>query len=248
MDKPKVAIVTGAARGIGRAIAERLMHDGFVVAVADMDEAAARATCEQMVQIAAAGAFPVHVNVTDSASVRQMVATVIERCGQIDVLVNNAGVVGVSGPVVTYTEDEWHRVLAVNLDGTFYCSKTVLPHMLERRSGRIVNIASISGKEGNANMPAYSASKAGVIAFTKGLAKEVLTQGIYVNCVTPSLIQTDMANAVGPEQRAALIAKIPLGRIGQPEEVAALVSWLASPECSFSTGAVFDISGGRATY
>ncbi len=248
MVKPKVAIVTGAARGIGRAIAERLMHDGFIVAIADMNEASARSTCEQIAWIAADHVFAVHVDVTDAASARQMVASVIERHGQVDVLVNNAGVVGVSGPVVTYAEDEWRRVLATNLDGTFYCSKAVLPHMLERRTGRIVNIASISGKEGNPNMPAYSASKAGVIAFTKALAKEVLTQGIYVNCVTPSLIQTDMANSVGTEQRAALIAKIPMGRMGQPEEVAALVAWLASPECSFSTGAVFDISGGRATY
>lgn len=248
MVNPKVAIVTGAARGIGRAVAERLMRDGFIVTVADLDDAAARSTCEQIAWIAADHVFPMHVNVTDTASVRQMVATVIERHGQVDVLVNNAGVVGASAPVATYAEEEWRRVLATNLDSVFLCCKAVLPHMLERRSGRIINIASISGKEGNPNMAAYSASKAGVIGFTKALAKEVLTQGICVNCVTPSLIQTDMANAMASDVRAALIAKIPMGRMGQPEEVAALVAWLASPECSFSTGAVFDISGGRATY
>jgi 2-dehydro-3-deoxy-L-rhamnonate dehydrogenase (NAD+) len=246
--KPKVAVVTGAARGIGRAIAKRLLHDGFVVVVADLDEAAARSTSEQLARNAADQVFAVHVDVTDPASVRQMVATVIERQGQIDVLVNNAGVVGANAPVATYAEEEWRRVLATNLDGVFLCCKAVLPHMLERRTGRIINIASISGKEGNPNMAAYSASKAGVIGFTKALAKEVLMQGIYVNCVTPSLIETEMANTMSAEQRAALIAKVPMGRMGQPAEVAALVAWLASDECSFSTGAVFDISGGRATY
>jgi NAD(P)-dependent dehydrogenase (short-subunit alcohol dehydrogenase family) len=146
------------------------------------------------------------------------------------------------------TKEEWRRILAIDLDGVFYCCKAALPHMLARGSGRIVNIASISGKEGNPNMSAYSAAKAGVIGFTKALAKEVATRGVYVNCVTPAVIATDILTQLSDEAVAYMTAKIPMARTGRPEEVAALVAWLASEECTFSTGAVFDISGGRATY
>jgi len=240
----RTAIVTGAARGIGKAIAERLVRDGFVVAIADLDATAAERASAEIGQ----AAFAVAMDVTDPASIRQMVASVRAQTGQIHVLVNNAGITGPAAPVVEYADEAWRRVLSVNLDGVFRCCQAVLPHMLERNYGRIVNIASISGKEGNPNMAAYSTSKAGVIGFTKALAKEVVTQGILVNCVTPAVIETDILQQLTPEAVKYMIAKIPMGRTGRPEEVAALVSWLASEQCSFSTGAVFDISGGRATY
>jgi 2-dehydro-3-deoxy-L-rhamnonate dehydrogenase (NAD+) len=244
----RVAVVTGAGRGIGRAIALRLAHDGFAVAIADLDEATAQSTAAELAQGHAEQAFALRVDVTDASSVKQMIETVLARAGHIDVLVNNAGIVGPVAPVVSYAEDDWRHVLATNLDSVFLCCRAVLPHLLARGAGRIVNIASISGKEGNANMAAYSTSKAGVIGFTKALAKEVIKQGIYVNCVTPGLIDTDMARQVGQDTAASLVARMPMGRLGRAEEVAALVAWLASEECTFSTGAVFDISGGRATY
>jgi 2-dehydro-3-deoxy-L-rhamnonate dehydrogenase (NAD+) len=247
----RVAVVTGAARGIGKAIAERLLRDGCTVAIADMNEPEAQTTSRQIAGLNRDGGdkiFAVHVDVTDSASVRQMVDTVLTREGQIDVLVNNAGIGGPVGPIATCSEEGWLQVMAVNLTGVFFCSKAVLPHMLGRGSGRIVNIASIAGKEGNPAMAAYSTSKAGVIGFTKSLAKEVATQGLYVNCVAPALIETELLQQLTEEAIHYMVAKIPMGRIGQAHEVAALVAWLASEECTFSTGAVFDISGGRATY
>lgn len=190
----------------------------------------------------------VPVDVTDPASVEGMVAAALERFGRIDILVNNAGVLGPTAPTEEYPPDAWRRVLSTNLDGVFYCSRTVLPHMLARGWGRIVNIASIAGKEGNPGMAAYSASKAGVIGFTKALGKEVATRGVLVNCIAPALIDTDMAAQLPPETRDYVVSRVPMGRLGTAEEVAALVAWLCSDECSFSTGAVYDISGGRATY
>ncbi len=192
--------------------------------------------------------IPLVVDVANPASVGALVGQVIERTGRIDVLVNNAGIAGPAASVAEYPDDEWRRVMAIDLDGTFYMSKAVLPHMLARNSGRIVNIASIAGKEGNPNMPAYSAAKAGVIGFTKSLAKEVATKGIIVNCITPAVIETEIVTQLTQETVQYMVSRIPIGRVGLPEEVAALVSWLASSECTFSTGAVFDISGGRATY
>jgi 3-oxoacyl-[acyl-carrier protein] reductase len=243
MTDKRVAIVTGAARGIGKAIAERLAQDGFVVAIADLDEPAARAASATI-----DGALAVGVDVTDEASVQRMVGAVLERAGRVDALINNAGIAGPAAPVAEYPAGEWRRVMAINLDGVFLCCKAVLPHMLARGSGRIVNIASISGKEGNPNMAAYSSSKAGVIGLTKALGKEVATKGIYVNCVTPAVIETDILQQLTEDAVKYMVSRIPMGRTGKPEEVAALVAWLASEECSFSTGAVFDISGGRATY
>jgi 3-oxoacyl-[acyl-carrier protein] reductase len=246
-DEKGVALVTGAARGIGAAVAERLARDGMCVAVADIDEAAATDHARR-VRSGGGGAFPLYLDVTDPKSAVHAVDSVLQREGRLDVLVNNAGIAGQAASVADYPIDEWRRILAIDLDGVFYCCKAALPHMLERGSGRIVNIASISGKEGNPNMSAYSAAKAGVIGFTKSLGKEVATRGIYVNCVTPAVIATDILNQLSEEAVGYMTAKIPMGRTGQPEEVAALVAWLASRECTFSTGAVFDISGGRATY
>jgi 3-oxoacyl-[acyl-carrier protein] reductase len=240
-------VVTGAARGIGAAIAERLARDGACVAVADVDEAAATLEAERIRDFGG-GAFSVCLDVQDPRSPARAIETILARESRVDILVNNAGVAGLAAPVAEYPDDEWRRILAIDLDGVFYCCKAALPHMLERGSGRIVNIASISGKEGNPNMSAYSAAKAGVIGFTKALAKEVATRGIYVNCVTPAVIATDILTQLSDEAVAYMTAKIPMARTGRPEEVAALVSWLASDECTFSTGAVFDISGGRATY
>jgi 3-oxoacyl-[acyl-carrier protein] reductase len=245
---PKVAIVTGAARGIGRAIAERLIVDGFTVAVADIHLDAAKTTAAQLGAQAQGRAFALPVDVTDAATVRALVDEVLARTGRIDVLVNNAGIIGPEGPLANCSEEGWAQVMAVNLTGTFLCSKAVLPTMLAQGGGRIVNIASIAGKEGNPTLAAYSTSKAGVIGFTKALAKEVATQGVLVNCVTPALIETELLQQVTDEARRYMTAKIPMGRLGQAQEVAALVAWLASEECTFSTGAVFDISGGRATY
>ena len=243
----RVAIVTGAARGIGAAIAQRLAADGACVAVADLDEAAARATAER---ITAGGrnAFPLKLDVADPASSREAVKAVVEREGRLDVLVNNAGIAGRAAPVAEYPEDEWRRVLSIDLDGVFYCCKAAVPQMVAQGSGRIVNVASISGKEGNPNMSAYSTAKAGVIGFTKALGKELATSGVLVNCVTPAVIATEILTQLTDDAVKYMVSKIPMGRTGAPEEVAALVAWLASEECSFSTGAVFDISGGRATY
>lgn len=245
---PKGAIVTGAARGIGRAIAERLLQDGFTVAIADVNFAEAQSTSAQLAQSTGGDAFAVYVDVTDSSSIRTMISDVLARIGQIDVLVNNAGIIGPEGPTVECPEDGWARVMAINLTGTFLCCQAVLPSMLAQGSGRIINVASIAGKEGNPSLAPYSTSKAGVIGFTKALGKEMATQNIYVNCVTPALIETELLQQVTDDARAYMVSKIPMGRIGQAKEVAALISWLASDECTFSTGAVFDISGGRATY
>ena len=239
-----VAIVTGAARGIGAAVARQLASDGFRVAVADINLDAAQAAAGEVGERATA----VRLDVTDPESWRAAVDEVIQKLGPITALVNNAGIAGRSAPAWELSIEEWQQVIAIDLSGVFYGCRTVLPGMMEAGYGRIVNIASIAGKEGNPNASPYSAAKAGVIGLTKSLAKEVATNGVLVNAVTPAVIATPILEQVSQEHIAYMTSRIPMGRVGQPEEVANLVSFLCSDRISFSTGAVFDISGGRATY
>ena len=238
------AIVTGAAEGIGEAVAARLARAGATVAVADRTEAGARASAGKI----GPSAIAVTLEVTDRNSVERMVRTILDRTGRIDILVNNAGIGGRAAPLWEQTDEHWNDCLAVNLTGVFYCCRAVIQHMRGRRYGRIVNVASIAGKEGNPNMTAYSASKAGVIAFTKSLAKEVAPEGICVNSITPAVIRTRILDQLTQAQIDYMVQRIPMGRTGSVEEVAALIHFLASPDCSFVTGACYDISGGRATY
>jgi 3-oxoacyl-[acyl-carrier protein] reductase len=231
------ALVTGGASGIGLASAHRLNNDGLEVFVADVNE----------VQLAAVEPTVSGVGILD-VSDPGAVNVLVAELSPIDVLVNSAGVVGPNLPIWDVPDDGWAHTMAVNLTGTFNTMKAVLPQMRERGWGRIVNIASIAGKEGNPNLSAYSASKAGVIGLTKSVAKEVAQDGVIVNSVAPAVIATPMNEDTAQHVLDYMISKIPMGRVGQPEEVAALVSWLASDECSFSTGHAYDISGGRATY
>jgi NAD(P)-dependent dehydrogenase (short-subunit alcohol dehydrogenase family) len=219
VSSPRVAIVTGGTGGLGTAIVERLRLDGLEVEAADLPE----------------------LDVTDPDSVDRLVT----RVGRVDVLVNNAGVAGPTAPVAEYPLDEWRRVVDVNLTGTFLCTQRCLPPMLERGWGRIVNVASIAGTEGNENMAAYSASKAGVIALTKSTGKELARTGVLVNCVVPAVFDAGLTHRASEEERELFASRVPMGRMGRAEELAELVAWLASDRCSFSTGAVFDISGGR---
>jgi 3-oxoacyl-[acyl-carrier protein] reductase len=245
----RVAIVTGGAQGIGLAISKRLANAGASVAIADINEAGAKEAAKGIVRDSGiAAAFG--CDVSDLNSVQGMIERVLKKHGQIDILVNDAGVTLRSCPIQEQTDDLWHRTLAINLTGVFYCCRAVIPHMIKRRAGRIINIASVAGKDGNPNMVPYSVSKAGVIALTKSLGKEVAKYNIYINAITPGMIDTPMSSTatITPEQQAYFLKIIPLGRIGKPEEVAAMVHWLASDEVSFSTGAIFDITGGRATY
>jgi 2-dehydro-3-deoxy-L-rhamnonate dehydrogenase (NAD+) len=240
----RTAIVTGGAAGIGHAIATRLADAGATIAVVDLNLSAAQ-------QVAAAlpnQSFAVAADVADAASVGRAVEQVIARTGQIDILVNNAGIAGPAAYIWEQTDEDWQRNIAVNLTGVFNFCRAVIPHMRSRSYGRIVNIASIAGKEGNPRMTPYSATKAGVIGLTKSLGKEVATEGICVNAVTPAVVQTQILDQLTPEQVAYMTEKIPMKRTGKPEEIAAVVHFLASSECSFVTAQCYDASGGRATY
>ena len=243
----QTAIVTGGAQGIGEGIVHRLANAGTQVAVADKSFDGARAVAEQLQSKGLKG-FPVAVDVADRTSVEAMVEEVLARGEKVDVLVNNAGVAGRAAPVWEQGDEDWQRVLDVNLTGVFFCCRAVLPHMIRRDYGRVVNIASLAGKEGNPNMVAYSATKAGVIAMSKSMAKEVATNDICVNAVTPTVIRTPILSQLTEDQVEYMISRIPRGRTGTVEEVAAVVHFLASPDCSFVTGQCYDVSGGRATY
>jgi len=232
----RVALVTGGASGIGAAVVRRLVAEGATVASFDLHPGSADGV------LALAG------DVSKSADIETAVKRAERELGPIDVLVCSAGVPGVSLPSMEISDEEWRRVLAINTDGVFFCNRTVAPGMVERGYGRIVNVASIAGKEGNPMAAAYSASKAAVIALTKAIGKDLARTGVLVNCVAPAVIETPILEGVSQAHIDYMVERIPMGRMGTPEEVAALICWLASEECSFSTGATYDISGGRAVY
>jgi 2-dehydro-3-deoxy-L-rhamnonate dehydrogenase (NAD+) len=238
------AVVTGGAAGIGFAIAQRLAHSGAQVTLWDRD---ARVLSETSKAIAG-GVHEVAVDVADEAAVRRAMDETLAKMGRVDVLVCSAGITGPNTTTWEYPVDAWKQVLDVNLTGVFLCNRAVVPHMRANDYGRIVNIASIAGKEGNPNASAYSASKAGVVSLTKSLGKELAKTGIRVNCVTPAAVKTGMFSQMTQAHIDFMLSKIPMGRFGEVEEIAAMVAWLCTDECSFSTGAVFDLSGGRAVY
>ncbi len=235
----RTAIVTGGVSGIGAGVARRLAAEGATLSLWDMDAAA----------LARSGAkHTVLLDVTDSGAVHKAAADTAAALGKVDILVTSAGITGPNHPTWDYPIAAWDRVIDVNLKGVFYCDRAVVPFMQANGYGRIVNIASIAGKEGNPNASAYSASKAGVIGLTKSLGKELAASEIRVNCVTPAAVRTRLFEQMTPQQIDWMLSKIPIARFGEIDEVASLILWLASEECSFSTGAVFDVSGGRATY
>lgn len=238
------AVITGGATGLGYAIAQRLLASGGEVTLWDRDAQAAQRAAIAL----GAGARAVAVDVADHASVVAALATTLAAVPRVDALVNSAGITGPNTQVWSYPLDAWREVIEVNLTGVFLCCRELVPHMQGRNYGRIVNIASVAGKDGNPNASAYSASKAGVMVLTKSLGKELADTGVRVNCVTPAAVKTAIFDQMTPEHIGFMLSKIPMGRFGTPEEVAALVGWLCTEDCSFSTGAVFDLSGGRSTY
>jgi len=238
------AVITGGATGLGYAIAQRMLASGAGVTLWDRDDAALTKACDAL----GAKAVAVVVDVADLGAVSAAVQQTLGHAKAIDVLVNSAGVTGPNVKLWDYPADEWQKVKQGILNGLFYCCREVVPHMRGNNYGRIINIASVAGKDGNPNASAYSASKAAVIALTKSLGKELADTGIRVNCVTPAAVKTAIFDQMSPEHIQFMLSKIPMGRFGTTEEVAAMVGWLATEDCSFSTGAVFDLSGGRSTY
>ena len=244
--KGKRAIVTGAARGIGFAIAERLLQSGATVTLWDIE--LPNLEKAQADLKSAGNVFSVEVDVTQENSIKRGLELTYEHMGDVEILINNAGITGGNATVWDMGITEWQKVLDIDLTGVFLCCRALAPRMMSKGYGRIVNIASIAGKEGNPNAAHYSAAKAGVISLTKSLGKEMVETGVLCNCVTPAVIETPMLDQMTDQHKDYMVSKIPLNRMGKPEEVAALVAWLASEDCSFSTGGVFDISGGPATY
>jgi NAD(P)-dependent dehydrogenase (short-subunit alcohol dehydrogenase family) len=242
----KTAVITGGARGIGLAIAERFLASGAKCALWDQDSNALSQAAQFLE--GRGDVQTVKVDLTRAQEIHSATQEVLATYGSIDILVNNAGVAGVSKKLWECTPEEWFQVMNIDLYAVFLCCHSIVPTMLKRGSGRIVNIASIAGKEGNPNASHYSAAKAGVIGLTKSLGKELAQTGILVNCIAPAVVETEILKQVSQAHIDYMISKIPMGRMGLKEEVAALVTWLSSNECSFSTGAVYDISGGRATY
>jgi len=242
--KGRYAVVTGGATGLGYAIAARLIASGGSVTLWDRDAAALQRAAGQLGEAARA----VEVDVASHDSVQQAVQATRRIAPRIDALVNSAGITGPNAKVWDYPVDAWRQVLDVNLNGLFHCCREVVPVMRDAGYGRIVNIASVAGKDGNPNASAYSASKAAVIALTKSLGKELADTGVRVNCVTPAAVKTAIFDQMSEQHIQFMLSKIPMGRFGTPDEVAAMVAWLCTEECSFSTGAVFDLSGGRSTY
>ena len=239
----RAAVVTGGARGIGYACAERILAAGAALSLWDQDAEALAAAASRLGKVHTAA-----VDITDAESVAAAADAAIRAFGKVEILVNNAGITGANKKTWEFEPAEWRRVIDVDLTGAFLCARAFAPAMIAQHYGRIVNMASVAGKEGNPNAAAYSAAKAGLIGLTKSLGKELATEGITVNCVTPAAAETDLFKQMTAEHIAYMRSKIPMNRFVQPVEIAALVAWLCSEECSFSTGAVFDISGGRATY
>jgi 3-oxoacyl-[acyl-carrier protein] reductase len=254
--KNRTAIVTGGARGIGLAIAKRMLASGATIVLWDadaaaLDKAGAALQAQENGNDDGNGNGRIYagvVDVTDDAAIARAVAADLRELGKIDILVNNAGITGGNAPLWQLAPEVWRQVIEVNLVAPYLVCRAVVPHMVRAGYGRIVNIASIAGKEGNPNASHYSASKAGLIALTKSLAKELAATGVLVNCVTPAAAKTELFAQMKQEHIDYMLSKIPMNRFVEVDEIAALVTWLASEDCSFSTGAVFDISGGRAVY
>lgn len=242
----RFAVITGGAQGIGRAIAERFLDSGATIALWDIDANLAKKTADELKPRGKVIVVP--VDVTKYEDVERARDETSKALGRIDILVNNAGIAGTNADVWDYPIDVWHKIMKINLDGVFFCCRAVTPMMIAQKYGRIVNIASVAGKEGNPKGAAYSASKAAVIALTKALGKETAGHDIAVNCITPAAARTALFEQMTPEFTAYMLSKIPRGRFVNVEEIAAMAAFCASSDCSFTTGGVFDISGGRATY